>query len=136
MLAWLDQMGDEEDADLIAYLIAAHHGRVRTSLRALPNEKPPSEDLKRRYARGVWQGDELPELEVGGQRIARTRLDLELMELGEGPTGPSWSERIGRLLGTHGPFKLTWLEALVRIADWRASALPEENGTQGEQDHG
>nr|WP_256091676.1 CRISPR-associated helicase Cas3' [Candidatus Thiosymbion oneisti] len=142
MLAWLDQMGGEEDADLIAYLIAAHHGKVRTSLRALPNEQAPPQP-GRRYARGVWEEDELPELEVNGQRIAGTRLDLGLMELGEGPTGPSWSERIGRLLDTHGPFKLAWLEALVRIADWRASrqpleisAPPKRNSAEEEQNHG
>lgn len=130
MLSWLAQAGGEEDADLIAYLIAAHHGKVRTSLRALPNEPvPPEPGL--RFARGVWEGDELPELEVGEHRVARTQLDLSLMELGEGPAGPSWSERIGQLLDTHGPFKLAWLEALVRIADWRASRQPPETDAPG-----
>lgn len=142
MLAWLAQAEGDEDTDLIAYLILAHHGKVRTSLRALPNEKPPP-DPERLYARGIWDEDELPELEVGGQRIPRTQLDLELMKLGKGPAGLSWSERIGRLLDTHGPFKLAWLEALVRIADWRASRQvlettppPEGNDTEEEQDHG
>ncbi len=143
MLAWLDQAEDGEDTDLIAYLIAAHHGKVRTSLRALPDEQAPPEP-ERRFARGIWEEDELPELEVGGQWIAKTRLDLDLMALGEGRTGrPSWSERIGRLLDTHGPFKLAWLEALVRIADWRASRQPpgtgtppDQNGTEEEHNHG
>ena len=36
-LAWLAHHDDEPDADLIAYLIAAHHGKLRLSLRALPH---------------------------------------------------------------------------------------------------
>lgn len=98
----------------------AHHGKVRTGLRALPNESPPPES-DRLFARGVWDKDTLPGLDLGEHRFAETRLDLALMELGEGPAGPSWSERIGRLLAAQGPFRLAWLEALVRIADWRAS---------------
>ena len=35
-------------------------------------------------------------------------------------------EQIQRLLKKHGPFRLTWMESLVRIADWRASR-PEQN---------
>lgn len=142
MLAWLAQAGDAEDADLIAYLILAHHGKVRTGLRALPNESPPPES-DRLFARGVWDKDTLPGLDLGEHRFAETRLDLALMELGEGPAGPSWSERIGRLLAAQGPFRLAWLEALVRIADWRASrqapattAPPERGHTAQEPDHG
>jgi CRISPR-associated endonuclease/helicase Cas3 len=92
-------------------------------LRALPDEPQPP-DPGRRYARGVWDTDELPAVRVANRQVGPTRLDLGLMEIGEGPTGPSWSERVGRLLDTHGPFKLAWLEALVRIADWRASRQP------------
>jgi CRISPR-associated endonuclease/helicase Cas3 len=60
-------------------------------------------------------------------------LSLAVMELGEGPMGPSWAERTQRLLAAHGPFRLAWLEALVRIADWRASG--EEQRCHGEGDH-
>ncbi len=50
------------------------------------------------------------------------------MQLGEGTCGPSWSARTHTLLKKHGPFRLAWLEALVRIADWRASEAEEKAG--------
>ncbi len=56
------------------------------------------------------------------------RLDLDLMRLGDGACGPSWSARAQALLGDLGPFRLAWLEALLRIADWRASEAEEEAG--------
>jgi CRISPR-associated endonuclease/helicase Cas3 len=37
--------------------------------------------------------------------------------------GASWGERVCNLLDRHGPFKLAYLEALLRAADVRASAL-------------
>ncbi len=124
MLAWLIQRPDEPDADLIAYLIAAHHGKVRMSLRAIPDEKGPVDG--QRYARGVWEGDSLPAIQLGAEQIPGTSLRLDLMELGEGEMGPSWTDRTQRLLEQYGPFHLAWLEALVRIADWRASRMEQE----------
>ena len=123
-LAWLvqceDESDDEPEADLIAYLIAAHHGKVRMSLRALPNETEPPD--QRLFARGVWAGDVLPQLEFeDGERMPQRVLRLDLMQLGEGEQGPSWTTRTQRLLKAHGPFRLAWLESLVRIADWRAT---------------
>jgi CRISPR-associated endonuclease/helicase Cas3 len=43
------------------------------------------------------------------------------MELGAGDQGPSWTARTQGLLAEFGPFRLAWMEALVRIADWRAT---------------
>jgi CRISPR-associated endonuclease/helicase Cas3 len=126
-LAWLAQRGSHPEADLIAYLIAAHHGKVRTGLRSLPAEPAPEDG--RRHARGVWEGDLLPAVALPGEEVPSTPLRLDLMELGEGPQGPSWSARTQRLLRTLGPFRLAWLEALLRIADWRASAAENEEGT-------
>jgi len=124
MLGWLAQHDREPDADLIAYLIAAHHGKVRMSLRAMPTEEAPAE--VKRFARGVWEGDVLPALDFDGEHSAETMLRLALMEIGEGEQGPSWTERTLRLLDEHGPFRLAWLETLVRIADWRASATEQQ----------
>jgi CRISPR-associated endonuclease/helicase Cas3 len=127
------------DRDLVAYLIAAHHGKVRLSIRSLPNEKRPDtqhddRDHERRFARGVWDGDALPDTALGDGVIApAVVLSLEPMELGlcELPPfagTPSWLERTLRLRGTLGPFKLAYLEALLRAADRRASAAAMTSG--------
>ena len=123
MLAWLAQHDGAEDADLVAYLIAAHHGKVRMSLRAMPAEEGPGDG--RRFARGIWEGDVLPALDFDGEHSAETELKLALMEMGKGEQGPSWTERTLKLLDDLGPFRLAWLEALVRVADWRASAAEQ-----------
>lgn len=55
-----------------------------------------------------------------------TTLHLDLMQLGEGRQGTSWTTRTQRLLKHLGPFRLAWLEALVRIGDWRATRAEQE----------
>ncbi len=126
-LAWLDQHNGEEDADLIAYLIAAHHGKVRMSLRAWPKETEAPDG--RLFARGVWEGDALPRVVFeDGASVPETTLHLDLMRLGEGPQGSSWTTRTQRLLAELGPFRLAWLESLVRVADWRATRAEQEAG--------
>ena len=118
------------DADLIAYLVAAHHGKVRMNLRALPRERPPSDDQRAgaRFARGVWEDDELKPVDLGGgERWGGGRLTLSVMELGwDEITRESWTERTRDLLARFGPFRLAWMETLVRLADWRASAKERE----------
>lgn len=130
MLAWLAQHDEDAEADLIAYLVLAHHGKVRTSLRAVPTET--ADRGVKRFARGVWEGDTLPELAFDGEVSAETPLALALMEIGVGEQGPSWSERSLKLLEAHGPFHLAWLETLVRVADWRASRA-EQLAVAGEE---
>jgi len=125
-LAWLALHGDDAEGDLIAYLIAAHHGKVRMSLRALPEEREAPGG--RLFARGVWDGDRLPVVQfVDGETIPEVELKLDLMQLGDGPQGPSWTTRTQELLKALGPFQLAWYEALVRIADWRASRSEQES---------
>ncbi len=127
LLAWLEHGERDEHHDLIAYLIAAHHGKVRMGLRALPDEQGPGD--ARRFARGVWEGDTLPALTIGEMALPETRLRLDVMELGDGAMGASWSTRTQRLLQELGPFRLAWLETLVRLADWRASARYSTEGS-------
>src|SRR5690606_6518753 len=45
-----------EQRDFAAYLAAAHHGRVRLSIRSFPGEKPPA-DADKRIARGIHDRD-------------------------------------------------------------------------------
>ncbi len=122
MLAWLAHRGEEKalDTDLVAYLILAHHGKLRMRLRSLPGEREPGDD--RLFCRGVWAGDCLPEITAcDRERIPATELRLDLMQLGVGAQGPSWTARAASLLERYGPFRLAWMETLVRLVDWRAS---------------
>jgi len=105
---------------LIAYLIATHHGKVRLSIRSLPGEAdklpdPPPE----MFALGVFHKDPLPTVDLGdGEVWSEHALDLAPMRLG-GPA--SWTGRALNLLSELGPFKLAYLESLLRAADGRAS---------------
>jgi len=114
---------------LATYLAAAHHGKVRLSIRSLPGEKHPPEPGIR-FARGVWDLDILPETDLGGWVNApAVELSLEPMELGIGSNGqPSWAERMLRLRDDPqlGIFRLGFLEAIIRAADWRASEAHRE----------
>lgn len=117
--------------DLAVYLAAAHHGKVRMSIRSLPNEQAPADDPGRLYARGIWDGDELPEVNLGGGVVADTvRLKLDPMRFGRSADGaPSWTARMVKLRDRWGPFRLAFLEALLRAADARASRSPQQGGT-------
>lgn len=116
-LGWLAHGGD----DLTAYLIAAHHGKIRLHLRPRPSEVREIDG--RSVVLGVIDGEMLPSADLGGGvQVDETPMDLGLARLG-GAGGPSWVERTARLVDEHGPFRLAAWEALLRIADWRGSAL-------------
>jgi CRISPR-associated endonuclease/helicase Cas3 len=116
---------------LATYLAAAHHGKVRLSIRSLPGEDHPPEPGMR-FARGVWDLDSLPETDLGGWVSApAVVLSLAPMELGVGADGqPSWAERMLRLRDDLqlGIFRLGFLEAVLRAADWRASEAHRRRG--------
>ena len=110
-----------------SHLAACHHGKVRLSIRALPGEtKPDAPDKK--YARGIWEGDALPAADLGdGVVIPAIPLDLEPLLLGTSIDGrKSWLERMIALRDCLGVFRLAYLESLIRAADVRASAHPQE----------
>jgi CRISPR-associated endonuclease/helicase Cas3 len=116
-LALLAQGG----SDLECYLVAAHHGKVRMSLRARPGELEPPDG--RLFALGIWANDVLPSVDLGaGVVVSSCTLSLDCMQLGGGAAVRSWLERTSGLLSSEGPFRLSFLESLVRIADWRATA--------------
>lgn len=110
------------DSALVAYLIAAHHGKVRLSIRPAPGEESPKDvEPGTRFALGVVEGDRLGPVETPIGKLAAVYLDLEPMELG---AEDSWTRAAVELRDRPelGPFRLGFLEAILRTADWRASS--------------
>jgi len=109
LLAFLESK--HVDDDLAAFLILAHHGKVRLLPEAWDDDDPV--DLC-----GVRDGDRIPAaaLPVGNNPIVlNTKIVLPSRQ------HRGWQERVHKLLKKHGPFLLAYLEGLVRVADWRAS---------------
>ncbi len=130
-LAWLAHHDGTGQADLVAYVIAAHHGKVRLSIRSLPEEQPPPNRATDLMARGIIDGDELPEVSWSGITLPKTTLRLQLMRMGSDENGrPSWLARMIALRDETGPFALAYLETLLRAADMRASAAEAQAATQ------
>jgi CRISPR-associated endonuclease/helicase Cas3 len=90
---------------------------------------------------GVQDGDELPAVTLPrGMRLPPLTVDTRLLggqapggQAGAAETG-SWAARTAALRDRPdlGPFRLAYLEALVRIADWRASRHPSTAHTQAQ----
>ena len=105
------------EADLVVYLALAHHGKVRLGVRGRPDE-PEGTVL------GVvdLQSTVDVELPVTGTLAGRP-VSLTATRLGAGSlTGRALRLRDRADLG---PFRLAFCEAMVRGADWRASASYE-----------
>jgi CRISPR-associated endonuclease/helicase Cas3 len=135
---------------LAVYLVAAHHGKVRTVLRS---RQPAVMDVF-----GIRDGDKLPPLE--GWLDVEYALNLACRVFGapgewsDGEDGfllasPSWVGMVAEILGPEapgdpspcdavpmseprhlGPFRLAYLEALALAADLRASRQPGAGGVK------
>jgi len=113
------------EADLVAYLVAAHHGMARLTIRSAPGENGDR-------VLGVSRVDgSLPVVLPDGQHLPALTLHREVLELGSDGTGASWQTRACTLRDRAdvGPFRLAFLEAVVRVADWRVSARYDEGAT-------
>ncbi len=114
-----------EDFNLLAYLICAHHGKIRVAWHSCPADQIANDEKPR--IRGIRDGDTLPKIGLfagDGSFVEMPEmiLDLSPATAGLSPrTGSSWTERVLLLLQRYGPFTLAWLEALLRAADIRAS---------------
>lgn len=132
----LDLNADE--FDLLAYLVCAHHGKVRMAWHASPADQKA--DDRQLRIRGVRKGDVLPPLQLAAvdgsfRRLPATALDLAPSGAGLHPrTGRSWTERVLNLLERFGPFTLAWLETALRAGDQRASKLATRDTLLQEQE--
>ena len=134
ILAHANEVTDFE-RDLAAYLAASHHGKVRLGIRSLPggrregtnSDSNPDPD----YLLGYRMSDPetLPSVDLGdGFQIGETMLDLSIARLGLNRNGRrSWLERSLGLLEFLGPFRLAYLEAVMRAGDMRASKKEQED---------
>lgn len=111
---------------LVTYLVAAHHGRVRLRIRSTPTDQTEG---SARSILGVGQDLLVPEVDLGaGWCMPGVQVDLAPAALGESAWGASWTARALDLLDTWGPFRLAYLEALVRSADALGSQRGEGDG--------
>jgi CRISPR-associated endonuclease/helicase Cas3 len=131
--------GQASYSALAVFLAAAHHGKVRTVFRSLTDTGedtfgvPPQPDTL------AWNGQSWP-LDFS---VAKDGAEGVWTPRGFVLNGHGWTGLVTDLLGSWrpddtssagvvpdsepkklGPFKLAYLEALVRIADWRASENP------------
>jgi CRISPR-associated endonuclease/helicase Cas3 len=106
------------EPDLVTYLVLAHHGKVRLTVRARPDE--PQGTVLGVVDKSSTVDTTLP---VAGLLAARP-ISLQATRFGQG----SLTSRALRLRDREdlGPFRLAFCEAVVRSADWRASASYEE----------
>jgi len=105
----LDRLADE---DLARYLVLAHHGKLRVQVRE-PTDADPEILL------GLRQREVETVPPLLGQPGGELKIDLDQFALGG---TRSWTRTALALRDRYGPFMLAYLETVVRIADWRASA--------------
>ena len=109
----LAYLATENADDLVAWLIMAHHGKARMT-------PAPWNDERLDDVAGVRPADRIPARAMSLVRHdGACELDPDLLLSSR--IRPGWQGRAVKLLDEHGPQFLAYLEALLRIADWRAS---------------
>lgn len=106
------------EAELVTYLVLAHHGRVRVTVRGKPDE--PLGRLMGVDHGGTTLVCAAPEV---GQLPART---LSLAATGFGTATLTSAALVLRDRPDLGPFRVAFCEAVVISADWRASRRYDE----------
>ena len=106
------------ESNEVAYLAAAHHGKVRLSISSIGGEYIP--ENKQIFAKGVWDKDIIQPFNLNGININQTELDMSLMQIGS-VDKESWIHMVISLYKKYGIFRLAYMETIVRAADQRAS---------------
>ncbi|MEM9492454.1 MAG: HD domain-containing protein, partial [Myxococcota bacterium] len=120
---------DAHSFDVLAYVVCAHHGKVRCSWTGTPRDQ----EAGHAGIHGVCERDTLGNLRLcdgdGRDRaVPELTMWLDAAALGlNGRYGRSWTERVSELRRRLGPFALAYLETLLRAADARASQLTTED---------
>ena len=117
-----DLLSEAPDRDLARYLVLAHHGKLRIQVRD-PADLAVTEAAEESKILGLQHGASADVPPVLGQPAARFTVDLDQFTLGG---DRSWTRTALGLRDRYGPFVVAYLETVVRIADWRASAGMEE----------
>jgi CRISPR-associated endonuclease/helicase Cas3 len=116
-----------ETFDLLLYLVASHHGKVRVGLHAAPRDQEYRDrDGRGLPIRGIREGDRLPAVALMPDTPPLPEVTLILSPAAVGlseRTGVGWQERCMSLTDRFGPAALAFLEAILRAADVRASRL-------------
>jgi CRISPR-associated endonuclease/helicase Cas3 len=96
---------DRESADLLLHLIASHHGHARPFAPICADPEPPA------------VGGRLGETHIALSADERSRWTPHRLDSG-------LAVRFWRLTRRYGWWGLAYLEAILRLGDWYASALP------------
>jgi CRISPR-associated endonuclease/helicase Cas3 len=112
------------DQDLARYLVLAHHGKLRTQVRDPGDLAVVSQaEAGEKRILGLEHGQTADFPAMLNQPASQLTISLDQFELGN---DRSWTRTVSDLLDRYGPFRLAYLEAIVRVADWRASANATE----------
>lgn len=116
---------DAEKLNLLMYLVASHHGKLRLQMNACPQDQDyRAKDDLGLPIRGIRKQDKLLGIKIGDDEHPLPELELMLEPAAMGLskiTGASWCERCLGLLKNYSPPALALLECLLRAADIRVS---------------
>ena len=138
-LMFLKLRPKHDGKDLIAYLIASHHGRIRLSIRSLPRKKTVDQNSTENYILGipldktesvkVFLSDKYAKSEHSKEKPIlqekniddTVEINASITKIGQNDGMESWLQITLGLLEKYGPFQLAYLEAIIRAGDVRAS---------------